>query len=163
MKNAVTQEILKHLLYYDSNSGVFTWRVKPCRRMAVGAIAGSTNAHGHRQIRVEGIVYYAHRLAYLYMTGLWPEKEMDHINGISDDNSWGNLRSATKTINLQNLKTAKCSNKIGLLGVYRVGNKFRARIQVGEKILHIGYYHDPCAAHAAYLNAKRVHHPGCTI
>ena len=58
---------------------------------------GCINSEGYRIINIDGIEYYAHDLAFLYMTGEVPKGEVEHINGIKDDDSWKNLRLKTDT------------------------------------------------------------------
>lgn len=79
------QETLKSILKYDAFSGLFSWAVKR-QKVVVGSVAGSKNSLGYVQIKISGKLYHAHRLAWLYVYGYMPEKEIDHINRIRDDN-----------------------------------------------------------------------------
>jgi hypothetical protein len=97
------------------------------------------------------------------MTGRWPQFEIDHRNGIHDDNRWENLRDGTKSYNLQNQRKAHRNNKIGLLGVGKKRDGFQARIHLNGKTRYLGSFPTPELAYAAYLEAKRELHPGCTI
>lgn len=157
----ITAEELKQRVNYDPETGVFTWKMRKC---TVKNKVGVKQKAGYIVIRVNTICYYAHRLAWLYMTGEWPSDQIDHINSNRADNRWINLREADHTINAQNLKRARADNKVGLLGVVQIPNKkFRARIWIQAKEKHLGYFHTPEEAHAAYLTAKRKYHEGCTI
>ena len=98
----MNQESLKSVLSYDPETGEFTWRVSPSRNVKAGMKAGSFNSQGYRQIQVMGRVYKAHRLAFLYMTGLFPEFTGSHKNGVPSDNRWDNLRDETIGDNIRN-------------------------------------------------------------
>jgi len=164
--STLTQERLKQVLYYEPETGVFTWiadpRVGPKRK---GSEAGTGRAHpnGYRQITVDQRSYYAHRLAWLYMTGAWPNDEMDHINGEKSDNSLANLREADSSTNKQNRRLAYRNNKIGLLGVTKHRGRFRATIRVDGHYKFLGLYSSPAEAQAAYVKAKRAFHPWNTL
>jgi hypothetical protein len=74
--------------------------------------------------------YLAHRLAFLYMTGQWPKEQLDHINGIRDDNKWANLREATPGQNSTN-RVSKGYTEHTRKG--RVGLWYTARIEKDGK------------------------------
>lgn len=158
----LTQDRLKELIYYDPETGVFTRLVRTTNRVHVGDVAGTID-QGYRRIRLLGICYSAHRLAFLYMIGRFPTDKADHINGIRSDNRWANLREATHSINAQNQRRPQKRNKLGLLGVHRHGIGFRALLYVDGANKSLGTYKTPELAYAAYLEAKRKLHPGCTI
>ena len=89
----ITQKHLKEILDYNTETGIWTWRVNQARRIKIGQRAGTIISDGHRHIGISGKFYKAHRLAWLYMTGEFPKDEIDHINGVPDDNRWCNLRT----------------------------------------------------------------------
>src|SRR5215467_8628570 len=91
---------VREVLDYDFETGRFTWRVKRTR-VTVGDLAGCLDA-GRYKIRISGRNYWAHRLAFLWMTGEWPQGEVDHKNGNPTDNRWSNLRDATRPQNQHN-------------------------------------------------------------
>lgn len=153
----LTADRLRDLLDYNSETGIFRWKVRVARRVRVGDIAGSAD-NGYREIRIDYTAYRAHRLAWLYAHGVWP-KEIDHINGVMDDNRLLNLRDATKSENQQNQRRAQSNNKTGLLGVSLRRGKFQAQIMASGKNLHLGYFATAELAHAAYVQAKRRLHP----
>ena len=154
----IAQSRLKELLHYDPDTGDFTWLVQ-AGRIRIGDIAGSQHSRGYRDIRVDGKSYYAHRLAWLWMTGAWPVAGMDHRNGVRDDNRWGNLREATSAENQQNRATNN-NNKCGFTGVCwcRQRRKWRAYINISGRNKYLGLFTTPEAAHEAYLAAKAAHH-----
>ena len=161
-KPILTIERLRGLLNYAPETGVFTWIVH-ASQMHIGDIAGSVNGSGYLQIDIDGQKYKAHRLAWLYATGAWPTAQIDHVNGQRDDNRISNLRDVSRSVNIQNLRKARSDNKSGLLGVSANGNRWQAQINVGGKKRQIGTFATPELAHAAYLDAKRELHVGCTI
>lgn len=75
------------------------------------------NSLGYVQIKISGKLYHAHRLAWLYVYGYMPEKEIDHINRIRDDNRIANLREATSQLNSLNTGIYK-NNTSGSKGIY---------------------------------------------
>lgn len=161
----LTQERLKEVLHYEPESGEFTRIVKTAHNASSGTVNKIT---GYLSISLGGRQYYGHRLAFLYMTGAWPQKMVDHINGNRSDNRWANLREASATINQQNLQVHQKNNRTGLLGVTRLHNRrgtkhFCAQLFAHGKRVHCTYHETPEAAHAAYLEAKRKHHEGNTL
>lgn len=162
--NVITQQRLKDLLHYDAVTGLFTWRIKR-KSVNPGDVAGCL-LRGYVVIRVDGKGYKAHRLAWLYMTGKWPDQQIDHKDTIKTNNRFDNLRDVTPSGNKQNMRRAPSSNKTsGLLGVSfnKIANKFKAEIRVGGEKKHLGYFICPEEAHEAYLSAKRKLHQCGTI
>ena len=154
----MTQEELKQILDYDPDTGLFRWKIKPCKNVDIGDIAG-TNRDGYIVIGVNRKQYRAHRLAWLYMTGSWPLNQIDHINRIKNDNRISNLREATQQKNNFNLGGAK-NNTSGYKGVtwYEPSKKWKAQIGVNGKNIHLGYFIDPLEASEAYQKAKEKYH-----
>ena len=161
----ITQARLKELLHYDPDTGVFTRRVATNNRVKVGSVAGNTSTKGYVQVRVDRTRHYAHRLAFLYMTGELPPDVVDHINGVKDDNHWCNLRLATQSENMQNLRGPMSNSTSGMLGVGwdKRRKKWQARIRVNNAVRHLGYFDTAQEAHAAYLKAKAELHPFSTL
>ena len=93
----LTRDRLLTELHYDLDTGLFTRRVARCNRVKVGDVAGGVSSKGEVQIRVFGRLYMAHQLAWLYVTGVWPEHEIDHRNLDRTNNAWENLRAARTT------------------------------------------------------------------
>jgi hypothetical protein len=142
-------------LNYDPNTGVFTWAISSARRIQVGARAGCLDKAGYIQIRIDGKIHRAHRLAWFFVHGVYPADQIDHINGVRDDNRISNLRIATHGENQQNRGKQK-NNTSGYLGVswHKHRGKFSAQIQVNGKQKNLGYFDDPDEAHQAYVTAK---------
>jgi hypothetical protein len=162
-------ERLKEVVSYDSETGDFTW-VRNIGRGRAGEKAGYVRPDGYLEIAVCGRRFMAHRLVFLYVHGALPAQgmECDHINGNRLDNRLSNLRVVTKAENNQNMRRAKKSNRSsGVLGVYANGSgdrfPWRSQIVVNRKQIHLGLFKTIEEAQAAYLAAKRVMHPGCTL
>ena len=157
-------ERVKELFNYDPETGVFTRRIDSPPRWKAGQIAGSRHSkHGYWIIRFDGRDKLAHRLAWLYVHGEWPTQDIDHIDGNPLNNRINNLRQVSKSVNMQNRKRAHKQSTSGLLGAYRNGKRWRSSIHIDGNPKHLGTFDTAEAAHAAYLAAKRLHHPGCTI
>lgn len=161
----LTQERLKELLHYDPDTGLFTRIKRTNCRTQIGEIAGYFNNHtGYWLISIDNGRYYAHRLAWFYVFGKWPEHDIDHINTNKVDNKLSNLRDVSRQINKQNRKKAQSNNKSGLLGVkkYR-SDYYTARIVINGKEKHIGCFKNPIDAFNAYVEFKRKYHTGNTL
>lgn len=116
----LTQKRLKQLLHYDPETGKFTSIVK-------GKTVGSLTEKGYLRLNIEKTLYMAHRAAWLYITGEFPDHEIDHIDGDRSNNRWSNLRSATRKQNMENTSLFSCNNS-GYRGVtwYKRNQKWGA-------------------------------------
>lgn len=156
----LTQERLKCLLNYDELTGMFTWKICKSKSTPAGTTAGCKEKRGHVKIMIDGKNYKAHRLAWLYIYGHFPDSGIDHINEDPNDNRIVNLRIATSKENSQNITSPRSDNKSGYRGVYYAErNKWRASIRINGKLKHLGYFDTPEKAYEAYLDAKRKYHP----
>jgi hypothetical protein len=165
-KSDLTAARLRELLHYDAITGEFTWRVYRCGRAIQGQQAArQLRPHGYLTIFVDGKVFRAHRLAWLYVTGSWPSGVVDHMDGKTDNNAFSNLRDVSHSVNLQNRRQARVDSLLGLMGVthHPKNNKYQARITLDKKTKSLGYFCTAEEAHQAYLEAKRQLHVGCTI
>lgn len=158
--NFPTYDRVHSLLRYDRNSGELFWRVRMSNRVKAGHKAGSVNKSGYVQIGFDGHRFWAHRLVFFMQTGSWPTEEIDHIDGNKLNNAWSNLRECSRQENAQNRKNVPSTNALGVLGVRRVGNRFRSAIEVDGKSIHLGYFSSAEEASAAYLSAKSDMHHG---
>ncbi len=118
-----------------------------------------------RTVKVGGITISSHRAAWVVYYGVFPSGEIDHINGDPSDNRIANLRDVSKSINQQNKRRPRADNKSGYLGVsWSIpAKKWKAQITIDGHTHYLGLHSTPEQAHAAYLEAKRARHPGCTI
>jgi len=150
MKN-ITQERLLSLLSYDPETGHFTH--------PTGEVAGIVSSHGYVRIVIDRETYYAHRLAFLYMTGSFPEKYVDHINRVRSDNRWCNLRPVTAAENNRNAGMRK-DNKSGYRGVYqsKTSKRWVAACTLSKERKHLGTFDTKEEAAQAVTDAQMAHY-----
>lgn len=154
----ITQERLKQLLHYQPETGVFTWIVSR-RGVSAGSVAGNKHQIGYIQIGVDGKLYRAHRLAFMYMTGAFPSNLVDHANGVRDDNRFDNLREATLSENRCNAVMGT-ANTSGCKGVYwlKRDSVWAAKIRYDNKAFYLGRYDSfEEAAEAVRLKRSELH------
>lgn len=150
----ITQSKLKNQLLYVN--GVFYWKITKGNR-AHGSVAGCLNiSNGYRSIFIDGYAYREHRLAFLYVFNLSP-KYIDHIDGNSSNNRIENLRECTQRQNCQN-RVIKSDNMSGVKGVGWHKGRWRARINIKNKQIHIGYFDEIKDAEGAVRLARIKHH-----
>jgi hypothetical protein len=168
-ENRVSPERLRELLSYDDQTGNFVWKKLPssrCWRRQAGDVAGWVNPiSGYVFIGIDGRQYPAHRLAFLYLHGVWPTGEVDHVDGNRANNRFSNLRDVPSQTNRENQRRAHADGTSGLLGVTwrQHAKKWSASICVDGNRMHLGYRQTKEEAHSLYLEAKRRLHSGCTI
>lgn len=152
----LTQARLMEVLHYCAETGLFTWITSHKRGVSPGKRAGSVTNHGYVSIRVDDKPYLAHRLAWLYVYGELPVKQIDHINGIRTDNRIQNLRECFGFENQQNMKR-RIDNSSGLTNVsfHRQTGKWRSYITSHGRSKFLGLYQTKELAYEAYLSAKR--------
>ena len=165
-KKALTHARLLECLHYDPDTGVFTRLIAPGSRTdLIGKIAGHRNTTGYTKIWVDAHLYLAHRLAWLYVTGAWPTGLIDHEKGVLAGDMFSNLREVSCNGNAHNVRTASKNSKTGLLGTryHTPSRRYTAQIGVDRKTKYLGSFDTAEEAHQAYLEAKRILHPTCTI
>ncbi len=144
----INQYRLKQCLSYNPSDGIFRW-IEKRRGLRVGDIAGYNRSDGYIDIGIDGKLYRAHRLAWLYMNGVMP-KSIDHIDGDRSNNCISNLREVSKGENSKNLGTNR-RNSSGEMNImwYNPLNKWHVQIQHKGKRIHIGYFDSMVEAKAA--------------
>jgi hypothetical protein len=148
----LTAERLRVLLRYDPDSGEWHWLRSPGKRFKFGDKAGCARGDGYWLIRIEGRLYRAHRLAFLYMTGKWPKNQVDHQDRNPSNSKWNNLRESTQSQNMAN--TIKPRRNIsGFKGVSWQSQIGRWQVHVGRHNSYIGVFKTREEAHAAYCKA----------
>lgn len=114
LRNELSAEYLRKVLFYDPDTGIFTWY--PKRFRPNGGIAGHVQANGYVTIRIDDRPYYAHRLAWLYVHREWPLNLIDHKDRNPSNNRIENLRDATQSQNMANA-LKQSNNRSGARGV----------------------------------------------
>ena len=158
-REALTQARIKQMLRYEPETGNFFWRVAPVNRPdLVGRRAGCQRPDGYWCIAVDGRVYMAHRLVWLYEHGCFPDAQLDHKDRNRLDGRIANLRKATPNQNTMNSKMPR-TNSTGFKGVCwnKRRDKYRVRIGFRGKVVDLGFYKTaPEAARAYDYVARRV-------
>ena len=168
-------ERLRELLHYDPHTGALTWRVKRRGFAAAGTVAGAQKPRGHFEVKVDGIRYQAHRVAWKLYRGKEPPEFLDHWDRDPSNNRIGNLREADASQNCANTSRQK-RNISGFLGVSpryygsqkrqqrekvtenRQIKSWRAQISHNGHVIYLGEYSTPEQAHATYLYHAMIYH-----
>lgn len=145
---------LKDVLAYDSSTGNFHWKVYT-RKTKPGQLAGCLNSQGYVQIMYKQVNYLAHRLAWLFTYGEYPEQYLDHINQNKSDNRLSNLRAVNNSFNMSNIDAPCKNNSVGYRGVSRNKNGFSAKLKFQNVIYYLGTFSTPEEAHQKYQNKKQ--------
>lgn len=147
----LTAKRLRYLLRYDKKTGRMYWRQYRQRVQRHAEAGCKENSDGYWQIRVDGVLYYRSRLAYLYVTGSWPADQIDHINRNRCDDRWCNLRPVTRRQNQQN--RTKASGLPPGVSWHKRSERFHAHIGIAGKKKHLGCFDSPREAAQAYKAA----------
>lgn len=155
---SLTQQRLKEVLDYDPETGIFIWKGNTSVRDIVGSVAGAPNKAGYWRIGIDAHRYRAHRLAFLWVEGYFPDADVDHINGDRSDNRWQNLRPASRATNMRNARRYR-NNKSGFTGIawQEKTQKWRAEIKANGKQRYLGVYDKFWQALATRKIAERRH------
>lgn len=150
---------------YDPETGVFMWKKRNGSSCKMGVPIGVPERYGHLRVCFRKNYIKLHQLAFYLINGEWPNGPVDHINGISSDNRFSNLRIVNDRINRENLRKPMSHNANGMLGVtwHKRRKKWQAQIQVNKRHIYLGIFESAEDAQNAYLTAKRKLHEGCTI
>lgn len=165
MNDTLTAERARELLSYDQKTGLLTWRTDRKGFRCAGKVAGSRHTCGYTVVRIDRVRYFAHRVVWLIVTGTMPPDQIDHINRIRNDNRIENLRCASHAENNQNMQMPRTLYLTGLPGTTfsKWAKRWMSNIRVDGRRVHLGYFDTPELAHAAYVAAKRLHHPFSTL
>lgn len=154
----LTQERLKEVLHYNPETGIFTRRIRTSNSVHVGDVAGTIKRCAGKRyisIRVNSKKHSAHRLAVLYMTGKFPDDQVDHDDGNGLNNKWLNLNEVTGLQNSKNQRK-RSTNTTGCMGVCWVKQEeaWRSRINVNNVSSYLGYFTDFFEACCARKSAE---------
>lgn len=152
---SLTQERLKEVVRYDRRTGGFYWKVST-GKASRGAVAGHTDSAGYTKISIDGRKYFAHRLAWFYVWGKWPEKNIDHKDLCRSNNKLSNLRDVCQSLNGLNGPRRK-NNSSGYTGVSYDTRRgyWVAYINQGFRKKHLGSFKDPRDAAKARAAAHK--------
>lgn len=169
-----TPDDIRLLLIYDPETGIFKHRQRKADRFShtlnlnhfcaswntkfAGEEAGTVSRYGYLRITLEGHTYNANVLAWVIMKGEWPDGVVDHADLDKSNNTWRNLRKASRSQNSAN-QTLRCDNVSGLKGVHfcSTHGDWVARIGVRGNRIHLGRFKCPAAASFAYIVAADKH------
>lgn len=152
LSEGITQDELKAELEYIPESGGFHWlKGKPGRKR----LAGCVTSDGYVLIRINYTLYKAHRLAFLYMNGKFPDGIVDHIDRNPSNNKWDNLRIVDHHTNAMNTKVNK-NNTSNYNGVWfdKARNKWAAEIKINYTKKFLGRFDNIEDAVNARLSAE---------
>lgn len=153
VNHMLNQPELHKKVLYSPESGTFQHRAKTGKLRP----AGTLNSCGYIRIFIDKKAYLAHRLAWLYMHGSFPQNDIDHINGIRHDNRIENLRDVSRVANAHNRKRANKNNSHGRLGVYKVRHRWVAQLGIKGARRYLGIFDSAVEAENAYRAAKGAH------
>ena len=163
-RRKMAQDRLKEVLEYDHKTGIFTWRINRTGTAKKGTVAGASCSKGYRNIAIDGLRHWAHRLAWLYVYGYIPENDIDHIDRNPSNNKINNLREVSVSCNMRNSRTY-ITNKSGVRGVNinKLNNKWRALIRANKKQIYLGdFIHFKDAVKARYNAEIKYKYPNCS-
>jgi hypothetical protein len=154
----LTTEVLRELLDYDKETGIFTWKARErswfktersfkmwntrYAGKAAGYVYKNLTGYPSLTIRVFGRLWLAHRIAFIWMGKALPD-QVDHLNRNSIDNRWENLLASSAKENMKNLSMMR-NNTSGVTGVYwnKASGKWMARVKINGKFRYLGYFTD---------------------
>lgn len=160
-ESLITAVELRELLHYQPETGVFTW-LSHAGGVLRGAVAGNRNSLGYMVLGLKGKKYRQHRLAWLYVHGVWPIGTLDHLDADRANNRIANLRCVSHAYNMQNVKVATVRSKTGVRGVYwseRLSG-YMASIKCDGKKKRRGPFKTIEDGRVAYVNLKLLYHDG---
>lgn len=148
----ITQANLQAVFNYNPDTGALTYK-HLSKNGAAGEDATTIHNEGYRCVSIGKTQYLAHRIIYMYMTGLLPD-QIDHVNHVRNDNTWVNLREVSKRTNSINTSLSKnSSTKVNGVAMHKPTNKYRAYINVDFKQIHLGLFNTIEEATAARAQA----------
>ena len=149
------QNEIKELFHYQD--GKLFSKINSHKRK-VGQELGTVNKNGHLQLRINGRIFYLHRIIFLYHYGYLP-KFIDHIDGDKCNNKIENLRSANRSQNEYNKKISK-RNSSGIKGVYwcKTKNKWVAQITHNKNKKQIGCFDNMEEASTVISQYRALYH-----
>ena len=151
----ITYEEASEAFEYDPDTGIITNKTNRGKARK-GEEAGWETEKGYRRVHLLDRNYMIHRLAWLLHHGEWPKQDIDHINGVKDDNRIRNLRDVSRLENKRNSKKS-VNNTSGVTGVkwHKRGRKWTASIKNLSEDIYLGLFDCFLDAIAARLRAEK--------
>lgn len=164
----ITQELLHEVIDYDPINGTMFWKYRglhlfkrKCHfvswnnRNAGNSAIGSLNNEGYPIVKLWNKGYLAHRVAWFYVYGEWPQLDIDHINRRRNDYRINNLRSVGTAENRKNISKYS-NNSSGVTGVAwcKKSQKWQTSICTKGKRTYLGYFDHIFDAAAARIAAE---------
>jgi len=148
---------VKEALAYNPETGHLTWISRPSKCVRIGAIAAAWNGR-YLRVRIFGVSYMCHRLAWFLHYGEQPPVILDHIDGDKRNNRIDNLRAANESENQYN--SGRRSAASGFKNVTWIAsrNKWQVQMMVNKRTKHIGFYADVESAANAAREARALYH-----
>ena len=117
--------------------------------------AGGLDKNGYHRVLIEGKTLFTHRVVLYLESGIWPTEEVDHINGVRNDNRPLNLRLVTKSQNNKGFKAKSegTTSKYRGVGLKSKEKLWRAYITLDGVHKHLGYFISEEEAARAYNEA----------
>lgn len=131
----LTHQMLLSWIIYHPIQGLWEWRNPAIMNKRNRTTVGTISVHGYRIITINGTKYRSGRLAVFYMTGEWPKEEVDHIDRDKLNDSWVNLKEASRSENALN-RDLQSNNTSGVRGVHWDVNKQMWAVQVKKDNLN---------------------------
>lgn len=137
-------------LFEDKDGGLY-WR-------KTGKKAGTLHRTKYIQVGIDGKSYNAHRLMFMLHYG-WVPEVIDHIDGNRSNNKIENLRPATWTQNLQNMKL-RPNNKSGCKNVSwsSAKQKWAVQLSINGRQRNLGRFDDLELADLVATEARNKYH-----
>lgn len=142
-----TLEQLNSLFFFNEDTGILTWKYRTdflavgyevrWNTRRAGTTAGTYDGDGYLRVGVQNKMYGVHRICFALYNGIDlidVPPEVDHENGIRDDNRKLNLRASCRATNSRN-KTKHKNNTTGFKGVniHKSTGRIRVSIMVDGK------------------------------
>ena len=145
-KSLLSTDYLRQRLRYEPETGKLFWldyegMPNSWRAKWVGKEAFTAQCNGYRRGAIDGVMFYAHRVAYAIHHGEFPDDQLDHINGVKDDNRISNLRAVSNQENMKNMSMRR-NNTSGVNGVFwhKPTGKWTAQVRVDRRCKHLGLF-----------------------
>lgn len=147
---------IRDCINLNKDTGELTWKYRVNNAVEVGRPIGTAHNKGYKFFRLNKTFYFNHRVVWYLAYGGWPKGEIDHINGIKDDNRLINLRDVTHRQNMLNKKSEQVSTS-NYKGVHwhKNNKKWRATLWNGSSKIHLGVFNCEMSAALAYDHAAK--------